>query len=210
MKLDENSIVADQTLADDLGEQKNEVDVKAVPEQETSVKDAELKQENVEDKDKVAERKQTKVGVHKTKVQEDEDLGIYEDTDDGDDLTDTELELERLREEKRKRDEQEAKEKEMKAGDIGADGRHAEGSPDKNDADRKTVEVKDQTFLTGGGMEMDEQQDKIEKVQEYLEKNVLIDPLHAQGVKRKAGFSQSAFSRPDHVTNMANQLEESM
>ncbi|WAR01077.1 hypothetical protein MAR_025449 [Mya arenaria] len=45
-------------------------------------------------------------------TKEDEDLGIYDDTDDGDDLSDSELELERLREEKRKREEEERQEEE--------------------------------------------------------------------------------------------------
>jgi hypothetical protein len=46
------------------------------------------------------------VGPKKMLSREDEDLGIYEDTDVNgeDDLSDTELELERLREEKRKRE----------------------------------------------------------------------------------------------------------
>ena len=147
----------------------------------------------------------------KTKSQEDEDLGIYEDTDDGDDLTDTEIELEKLREEKRKLDEDKRKEGDKQV-TVGADGRHVTGASELSigAAEINDGLSKDRTFVTGGGMELEIEKDKNEAVQEYINSNILSDPLHAQGVKRKAGISQSAFGRTDHVTNMAQQLEESM
>lgn len=133
---------------------------------------------------------------------EDDELGIYEDTDDGDDLTDTEMEIERLREEKRKRDEEE-KSKETSENDSKA------LKPVQSTLDNANVENAD---VTKDQLQLSEMLQTVKAPDTGLDQRINARILSAKrrALEMEKEIEQAYQRGPqDGITSMAFELQQS-
>lgn len=155
-------------------------------------------------------------GVGKrTLPKDEEDLGIYEDTDvDDDDLSDTEQELQRLREEKQQREDEERKERERQEAEIRAakiarlkaeeEKRLQKQREDEQEAERVLAEIAKQL--------PDERPTPREDAGASSRTSIRTwtDPRFLQGMSVKELYWKSLHMENPMTTSMATQMEQSM
>lgn len=155
-------------------------------------------------------------GVGKrTLPKDEEDLGIYEDTDvDDDELSDTEQELQRLREEKQQREDEERKERERQEAEIrAAKIARLKAEEEKRLQKQREDELEAERVLAEIAKQLPEERPAPREdagVSSRTSIRTWTDPRFLQGMSVKELYWKSLHMENPMTTSMATQMEQSM
>lgn len=153
----------------------------------------------------------------KTIPKDEEDLGIYEDTDDSGDQTDSEQELERLRAEKLQREEEKQRKEQEEKERIEAEIRAAklarvQQEEEKRLQKRKEDELEAQRVLEELARQLPPERTVVTPRSDIHRSGLKTwsDPRLIQGLSLKELYWKSFFVTKPMTTSMATQIEQSM